>query len=52
MKLFVSKEKFAGLKGYENVRDFEESVAANRKRNLTTDSNVKEAFELIKKHSR
>ena len=52
MQLFISKEKFAGLKGFENVKDFEDAVKKIGKKKSTTDKKVEEAFEMIKKHSR
>ena len=50
MKLFISKENFAGLKGFENFKDFADSVRKNK--NKITDNKINEAFELIKRHSR
>ena len=52
MKLFISKEKFAGINGYENVEDFVQFVERNGEKTLTTDIKVNQALELIKKHSR
>ena len=51
MKLFVSKEKFAGINGYENFEDFKKSVVKDGKR-VVTAAKVNKAYELIKKHSR
>ena len=51
MQLFISKEKFASLKGYENVHDFEDCAKKDGKRAYTK-SKIDDAFELIKKHSR
>ena len=51
MKLFITKEKFAGINGFENVKDFEDLVKKEG-RNAVTGSKIDNAFELIKKHSR
>ena len=52
MKLFIGKEKFAGIMGYENAKDFEKMVGKKAKNNLTTDTKVNQAYQLIQKHSR
>ena len=51
MKLAISKEKFAGINGYENIEDFKESVSKAGKF-AVTNAKIDKAYDLIKKHSR
>ena len=51
MKLLVTKEKFAGINGFENFEDFRKSVARDGK-NAFTNAKIDKAYDLIKKHSR
>ena len=51
MKLCISKEKFAGINGYENFEDFKKSVAKDGKRAVTA-AKIARAYDLIRKHSR
>ena len=51
MRLFISKEKFAGINGYENFEDFKKLVGKEGKRAFTN-AKIAKAYDLIKKHSR
>ena len=51
MKLLISKEKFAGILGYENFEDFKKTVGKEGKRAFTA-AKIDKAYELIRKHSR
>ena len=51
MKLFIAKEKFAGINGYENFEDFKKSVIKDGKR-VVTAAKIEKAYDLIRKHSR
>ena len=51
MELFIAKEKFASLKGYENFEDYKQMVGQAGKNGLT-DAKIREAFELVKTNSR
>ena len=51
MKLVISKEKFAGINGYENFDDFKRSVAKAGKF-AVSNGKIDKAYDLIKKHSR
>ena len=51
MKLFITAEKFAGIKGFENVEDFRKSAIKEGKVAFTKPK-IGKAYELIKKHSR
>ena len=51
MKLFISKEKFAGIHGYENFEDFKKLVEKQGNRAVTA-VKIDKAYDLIRKHSR
>ena len=51
MRLLISKEKFAGINGFENLEDFEKSVRKDGKRVITA-AKIEKAYDLIRKHSR
>ena len=51
MKLFIAKEKFASIKGFENFEDFFKTAQRTRAKDLTT-AKIDENYGLIQKHSR
>ena len=51
MRLFISKEKFAGINGYENFEDFKKLVGKQGNRSATA-AKIDKAYDLIRKHSR
>ena len=51
MKLFISKEKFAGINGHENFEDFKKLVGKQGNRAVTA-AKIDKAYDLIRKNSR
>ena len=45
MKLLINKEKFAGIKGFENFEDFRKSVVKAGK-NAFTNAKIDKAYDL------
>ena len=52
MKLFITKEKFASIKGFENFGDFFKNIAQRTRPKDLTSAKIEESYELIQKHSR
>ena len=51
MKLFIAKEKFASISGYENYEDYYK-VAQRRDAKTLTAAKINQNYELIKSKSR
>ena len=52
MKLFIAKEKFAAIKGFDSYDDYFQKIARRLVSKNLTIAKVEESYELIKKHSR